>query len=310
MLAVVVILWSSATPLWAYEPPLSEIYTRILMRSPDVSVAVINTRTVVFDAGRTVVSASALSELAPAELPERSFRQDIYWIRDRLLAVETFDNQGQLVHFYHDEGAGATVASLAPGRDFMLLDVLHPFMPFLATTAAGWNEGLQLWGVLPTQATFHRSPKGVLWYELQEAPHKRVRVDTDFYRPALLETTIDRGNRASVLRIEFSNFFIEGGLQAPEANLIFPGTTHFLLDGVLFKEVIVRDMQANPSLNSMPITRLREKAAELRLRQPEPAETAPLFQAPPTEMPDPEPAPEGPAPELGPTPGFFLGASR
>jgi hypothetical protein len=155
----------------------------------------------------------------------------------------------------------------------------------------------------------------VLWYELQEAPHKRVRVDTDYYRPALLETTIDRGNRSSVLRIEFSKFLLEGDLPKPEDNLIFPGSTHFLLDGALFKEVIVQDMQANPSLASIPITRLREKAAELRMRQPlerpERGESAPFYQVPPAEEPAPTtPAPAPPGNDPASPPGFFLGAAR
>lgn len=314
LLPATVLLSVAAGPLWAYEPPLSEIYTRILLRSPQVSAAVIKTRTIVFDAGRTVVSASALSEMPPAEVPERGFRQDIYWIRDRLLAVETFDDQGRLLHFYHDEGTGATVYNLTREREFTVLDTLHPFLPFLASTAAGWNKGLQLWGVLPTQATFHRSPKGVLSYELQEAPRKRVRVDTEHYRPALLETTVDRSNRASVLRIEFSNFLLEGDQQKPEDNLIFPGSTHFLLDGVLFKEVIVQDLRANPGLATMPITRLREKAAELRLRQPperpERGESAPFYQAPPSPEPTPAPSPAPPATDPGSPPGFLLGAAR
>src|SRR3990172_1666223 len=111
----------------AYIPSLEEIYQLVAARQPALQRALLETRTYVFDplARRGEPAGDDNPDALPGELPARSFRQKIYWIRNAFLGIETLAEDGKPLHFYLNEGFRAIQGDLTPTRTFSEADVVH-----------------------------------------------------------------------------------------------------------------------------------------------------------------------------------------
>jgi hypothetical protein len=258
-------------PARAYIPSLAEIYQLVAQRQPPIQRAVLETRTYVFDplgrSGEPVRDANP--DAMPPALPERSFRQKIYWIRNAFLGIETFSEAGKLLHFYLNEGFRPVQQSLVEGRTFSEADVVHPFLPFVAVDPARWRQAINFWGLNPRTVEITRGDKGEVLYRLVEAEDKALWLDPELLRPVKLRTRLSGGPHAgSTLTIEFREFMFIGNSDNDADNFYFPRTVNFLLDGRLFKQTVVLSFEADPSVQGFPITKLRGLAAKVQEQQP------------------------------------------
>jgi len=249
----------------AYEMPLAELYQRILARAPAVSRAIIDTSTTVFAAYPQAPTGilDLPADAVPVERPERAYRQRIYWIRDRFLGVETFSATGARLNLFIDEGFQPVMFNTEPQRLFAARDVRPPFLPFLGETLAGWRAGLNDWGVLPSRYDLVQNPKGTFFYRLLDGPGRTAWVEREPLRLTRIETEVPGEERPIALTIHFVDFVFSGELDPPERNLRYPRTVDFLVDGRLFKQVNLVDVQSDPPLASFPVTRLRREAQAL-----------------------------------------------
>ena len=170
-------------PARAYVPSLEEIYQRVAARQPAVQHAVIETHSTVFDplghSGKPAQSVNPDAE--PPTLPERSFRQKIYWIRNAFLGIETYSEDGKLLHFYLHEGFRPVQQSLADGRTFGEADVVHPYLPFVTVDPARWRQAIGFWGLQPATVAITRGAKGEVLYRLAEDDTKSLWLDLDLH---------------------------------------------------------------------------------------------------------------------------------
>ncbi|HKI98936.1 MAG TPA: hypothetical protein VKB51_10720 [bacterium] len=257
-----------AAPALAYIPSLKDIYRLVAARQPAIQRAMLETRTYVFDplgrSGKGVPSTNP--DAMPVELPERSYRQKIYWIRNAFLGIETYAEDGTLLNFYLNEGFRPVMGNLTPGRTFSESDVVHPFLAFVSADPARWRQAVEFWGINPQRVDIARGPKGEVYYRLVESEEKAVWLDPDLLRPVKLQTRLAGGPHGGhLLTIEFSEFMFIG--DGPN-EFYFPRTVNFLLDGRLFKQTVVMNFDADPSVQGFPITKLRALAAKAQPERP------------------------------------------
>lgn len=260
-------LFPAAPPARAYVPGLERIFSQIVARRPGISRAILETRSVVFDPyGLYTPGPSGLPH-PDAPLPEslgRAYRQKIYWIRDRLLGIETSSESGQPLHFFLKEGYRPVQGGYDPGRVFREAEILPPYLPFLTGSAAAWRRGLSFWGLIPQKVDLVRSSKGTLFYRLAEEGGGGLWVDRERLLAKRLETIIAGGKQSRTLRIEFTEFVIMKGNNPDRPEIYYPRTINYLMDGLLIKQTRLLSFRANPSRKSFPFKRLRSTARKFR----------------------------------------------
>jgi hypothetical protein len=258
-------------PARAYIPSLAELYKLVAARQPAIQRAILETRTYVFDplhrAGQPVGDANP--DAMPPELTAHEFHQKIYWIRNAFLGIETFSEDGTPLHFYLNEGFRAVQGDLKTGRSFSEADVVHPFLPFVAADPARWRQAVSFWGINPRSVDISRGSKGEVYYRLQEDESKALWLEPELLRPVRLRTRLEGGDQGShTLTIEFREFMFIGSNDNDADNFYFPRTVDFLLDGKLFKQIVVLRFEADSSVQGFPITRLRSLAAKVQPAEP------------------------------------------
>jgi hypothetical protein len=273
ILAALAVLLGAAlgAPARAYVPSLDDLYQLVAARQPALQRAMVETRSYVFDpldASGTGTPNANVDAMPPA-LPGRSFRQKIYWIRNSFLGIETFAEDGTLLHFYLNEGFKPVEGNLTPTRSFTEADVVHPFLPFMSADPARWRQAVEFWGINPQRVEMDRGPKGEPLYRLSEGPDTALWLEPELLRPVKLQTRIAGGPQGGhLLTIEFSEFMFIGDSRNDADNFYFPRTVNFLLDGRLFKQTVVLDFEADPSVQGFPITKLRSLAAKVQAPRP------------------------------------------
>jgi hypothetical protein len=260
-----------ALPARAYVPSLDEIYHLVAAHPAPLQRAMLETRTYVFDPLHRVdpVGANANPDAVAPELPTREYRQKIYWIRNSFLGIETYAADGTLLHFYLNEGFLPVQGNLTAGRSFSEADVVHPFLAFVAADPARWRQAVTFWGLNPKRVEIARGDKGEVYYRLAEDEQKALWLDPELLRPIKLQTRLDGGDQGGrTLTIEFREFMFIGSSDNDAENFYFPRTVDFLLDGRLFKQIVVLHFESDPSVQGFPITKLRTLAAKVQTPQP------------------------------------------
>lgn len=252
----------------AYEPPLEEIIARSLRDRSYFGRAIIETESAVYDPfantqspgnnGKVRTLGVGADEVVSELQEDKGFRQTIYWVRNRLLAVETFAMNGELLHFYLKEGLEPVSVNFSESRPFADIDLLNPYLPFIEDNREDWETGLDRWGLQPQTVSLVRASKGVVYFQLLESPGKSLWLDRIRFLPARINTLIEGDPSPLAITIEFTEFILVPGEE--EQMFAFPRTINHLLDGALFKQTTVRSLLVNPSWRSFPLTRLRKKA--------------------------------------------------
>lgn len=252
---------------FAYLPDLDELLVQIDKQPNNLTRAYIETSTQVYNPF-VDINAEMRGEPQSSPMPERNFTQKIYWIAGSFLGVETYAEDGTLLHYYLDEGLGATQASLTDDRIFDTMDILPPYLPFLIPNPASWLSGSREWGISPSKVDIALSKKGKWFYILNEEDkdgegnQSALWLEKDKLRPEKLVTQIQSSSAPMVLTIEFNDFLVAyyGRYGAPD--VFYPMTINYLVNGRLFKRTEVVDFKGNPSTKGFPVSSLRKKAIE------------------------------------------------
>jgi len=254
-----ILLAAGAAPVSAYVPAPDELFLQIGLQVPLVTRGIFETRTLVFDptprAADRLADAAGAIEPEPQELPERGFRQRIYWMRDSLLAIETFSLTGEPLHVYLDEGVEPVSRDLG-ARHFEPMDVIHPYIPFMGGRPADWRAALAAWSINPWRVGMRPGYKLRNLYRLGE---DGAAAYLDPARLALvsLEARALNGAHPIALTLNFGEGLVFGESVKREEQLYFPRVVDFLVNGRLFKQVRVTSFRPDPPPNAFPLARLR-----------------------------------------------------
>ena len=272
--AASLVVFVGPNPVSAYEPQLDELIERALPTQSLVDRLIFEVTTTVFDPNaipekkggipvaneQGATSPDAISGVVVQ--PERSYFQKIYWVREKITAVETFSSSGEPLHFYFSEQFKPVSVNLGQERIFGDWDIVPAFLPFLSAKRAVWQEGLVNWGVNPEKVELLRSPKGQIFYIMQGKPRQYAKIQRDGFRVVRIASEIQGGDTRRQLHIEFSEFMMHGRWNSEVEGVFFPRTTSYLLDGKLFRQSVVTKFEANPSWRVFPLSRLREMASK------------------------------------------------
>lgn len=252
----------------AYLPEVGDVYQKLLRGNLLANRVILYTRSLVFDpftnGDKKEKNADSLytgenGEFPPKVLKEKSFTQKLYWVRGKVLMVETFDLSGKLIHLFLDEGFKPVTKSFSPERKFTTMDIISPFMPFLISGQTAIKNGLADWGISPTQVTLVQDLKKEIYYQVDGGTHQNLWVDRIFLRPVRLNTLIaDKGSPLK-LTLEFSNYFLHIKGKYNREAFSYPGVIDFLLDGKLFKQTVLKNLKVDPSWRFIPLSRIRKQ---------------------------------------------------
>jgi hypothetical protein len=251
----------AASPARAYVPSAEELYTQLALQAPAIIRVIFETRTLVFDPSQTDRLAETVggAENEPRELPERGYRQRVYWIRDALLAIETSSREGEPLHVYLNEGIAPVSLDLGH-RHFEAADVIHPFIPFMGGRPVDWREGLAAWGINPWRVGLRPGYKQRNLYRLGDPEGPAAYFDPARLALVSLETRILNGAHPIMLTMDFSQAVVLGETLKREEQLYFPRVVNFFINGRLFKQVRAITFRVDPPPNAFPLNRLRERA--------------------------------------------------
>lgn len=197
------------------------------------------------------------------EISAREFHQRIYWIRGRLLAIETISKSGDLLHFSMLDEGHAFQAAVSAERKFSDADLLPPYLPFLSALENQWRGGMEYWGISPTEVNLALGEKGAILLKLTDGPDRAVYMNQQWLRPEKMVTVIAGNGKPQVLTIEFGDFLVFQRYFEGMQESHYPGRVDFLLDGRLFKQSHVLKFRANPAMRRFPLLRLRALAKKL-----------------------------------------------
>jgi hypothetical protein len=256
------LLWPAATP--AYVPSAQELFRQLSLQVPTITRAILDLRVLVFDPapkqGDLPAEGEGSVEPEPVEQLERGFRQRLYWIRDQLAAVETFSIEGELLHVYLNEGMAEGAVNLSAHRRFEVLDILHPYLPFMGGRPDDWTQGLAQWGIQPWRAGLRPGYKLRNLYRVGMPGAPAAYLDPARLALVALETRILTDKAPLRLSITFAEAVVLGENVKREEQLYFPRVTSLFLNGRLFKQIRLVRALADPPLNAFPLSRLRDQA--------------------------------------------------
>ena len=253
----------SASPAPAYLPALAEIYRQIHAQLGRPEAFVFTSRSRVFtmapptgESGGVTAAENPDAALVVEERPERTFRQRVSWVAGGPVAVETFSDQNELLHLYLEEEGRVRTANLQPFRHFTEMDVEVPYLHFLERDPQNWLKAMTYWGVVPDRVGLASAYKGAVHYLLVDHTGNEAWIDQRELRPVRLRTRVETRGEPVWLGIAFSDFLIFRD-RGSQQKWDFPSTTHFYLDGQLFKVSRVIDVNSNPKRDAMPFDRIR-----------------------------------------------------
>jgi len=266
------VLWGFAALLGGppqalgYVPSLEEVYRQIAASQPGVTRIVLESESEVFDPlGRfTPAPAEPLgADAPPPQASGRAFRRKVYWIRDRLLAVETFSLSGKRLHIYLREGPRPVQENFDPARLFDSSEVLPVYLPFLSGDPTWWRKAANFWGVAPYRVDLVRAGKGEMLYRMEDGPRRAVWVRPESLVVTRLDAALEGGETPGALTFEFAEFIMVPGSPPQGGTLSYPLTINVLLDGRLIRRTRLLRLDIDPSVQGFPITRLRKDAERI-----------------------------------------------
>ena len=257
-------VWAFAAPSRAYVPAAEELFTQLGLQVPTVTRAIFEARTIVFDAAPRpadrLADVPGGVEAEPVDQPERGYRQRVYWIRDQLLAIETFSREGAPLHVLLAEGVAPVSLDLQAARHFEALDVIHPYIPFMGGRPADWRDALASWGIDPWTVGLRPGYKLQNLYRIGAPDGPAAYLDPRRLALVTLETRVLNGAHPIALRMDFAEALVLGDNLKREEQLYFPRVVNFSVNGRLFKQVRVVTFRADPPQNAFPLARLRDLA--------------------------------------------------
>ncbi len=249
----------------AYVPPVDDLWARLAAGAPAINSAIVDTETQVYDPGAAAVDA-AVPDAAAKPIPDRGFRQRIYWQRGGWFAVETLAGDGTLLHLLLRDGYRTYSQALAPKRVFAEADLRPMLYPFLEASANAWRAELIFWGIQPlgVELVLYKSATA---YLLGEGAGQALWIDHIGDRPVRLECKA--GGPAPVrLGIQFGDFMPVAPKDQDAKNPRLPKVISYEVNGRLFRRTTVTEVQADVSVRSFPLARWRQ---QLGLTSPAPA---------------------------------------
>jgi len=192
----------------------------------------------------------------PIELPARSFKQLIHWQDDKVLVVETQDEQGVLLHFYYENEADLLSLSLNDNRSFSTADILPRQLRFRSRYEEKRSRALQELGIVSKEVAYHIRDDNHVFLRIGnlESGHYAL-LNPKTYELSSLHNRIWQEDGSSLdLTIIFKKY-------ETYRWQTYAKVTEYYLDKRIFKRMTVSKMR---TLSRLPLKKLKKQAINLR----------------------------------------------
>jgi hypothetical protein len=192
----------------------------------------------------------------PIELPARSFKQLIHWQDDKVLVVETQDEQGVLLHFYYENEADLLSLSLNDNRSFSTADILPRQLRFRSRYEEKRSRALQELGIISKEVAYHIRDDNHVFLRIgnMESGHYAL-LNPKTYELSSLHNKIWQEDGSSLdLTIIFKKY-------ETYRWQTYAKVTEYYLDKRLFKRMTVSKIR---TLSRLPLKKLKKQAFNLR----------------------------------------------
>ncbi len=174
------------------------------------------------------------SNLKPYPIPEQSYTQNIVFVRDEIVAIETLNESGEALHIYFGELGGKEFSmNLGSGRVFKDEDVYYPCLSFFTKHLAQFEKELNRYEIAPSQLTYIQHHFMMLYRVGTES--NNLQIDPDTFKVLGLESLIQIQGRYFPLKIIFSEWNLEKDS--------IPELTSYYINSRLFKESRIINIQ-------------------------------------------------------------------
>lgn len=218
-----------------------ELLSKILDANQKVSQFYLTTEVTVYDPEASAPFGEELEgKVIPHQLPTASFTQDVLWIRDEFLGIETRTvsknkkRKGKVLHVYIEAGGVEFSQNLSEKRLFYEEDVLFHYSTFFTKHLSKIIKGLNSLGVGHSKISFTQENERLL-YQLGEK-NSNVLVELNNYRIPTIEREIHLRGRYYPYRIQFGRWLKKSRRQR------VPGLIQYFIDGRLIKTVTVKSI--------------------------------------------------------------------
>ena len=162
-----------------------------------------------------------------SELPQRSFKQEVLFIRDEFIGIKALDLKGRLLHLSIEQNGGQQEKSLDPKRPFARQDL--DFLGALAVTknTAAFKSRLNRLGLAPTEVAIERQGERML-YRLGGLKENLL-IDPMTYKIIAINRLVSIDGRDFILSVHFIG-------QHPQSKSL-PRRIDYQINGRLFKSV-------------------------------------------------------------------------
>jgi hypothetical protein len=216
--------------------PESILY-QIIEKNKDVTGFYAEIRVGVYDPEAfSPLSEEANMNLKPYEITEKSFYQNIVYIRDEFFSVETADHTGQTLHIYIKEIGGAYISkNLSTNRLFSDEDVIFPYLTFFTKHVSLLEQELYQFEVVPNQLKYNHLKNSILYQVGSDTNY--LLIDPNSFKVLELQRQIQIQGRYFPLTFKFGEW-------DPQKDAI-PDVTRLYANTRLFKEIRIVSLQLN-----------------------------------------------------------------
>lgn len=190
-------------------------------------------------------------EEPPQPMLMHGFLQTIYWKSGQLLAIETRDQQNELLHFYYEALGDIEDALTQSQRPFAQEDIFPHYLKFIVQRPKDWESVAEMFGIQSREISLFRDLDASIYYRIGDLQTQNFAlIDEQSFLLKALQYEIQSQNGVHTIRIQFKEMTPYGDLQ-------YPKSTEYLIDGKLFKRVTVSQLNVPETL---PLRALRQSA--------------------------------------------------
>ena len=243
---------SLMAPALPYQKTWDDLWPQILQKNQLWETLALTTTVEVFDPFHEEAPTPEAAQ-PPQSLPAWGYAQKIYWKSEELLAIETFDSSGALLHFYYESKGDVVNVATQKERPFLKMDLLPHYLLFIVKRAKDWKNALQAVHIQDNAVSLHHDETFNIFYRIGE-PHSAhfALVDKQNLLLKSLHYSLPGKEKMHSIEIVFKKM-------TGDQTLEYPQQTDYWIDNRLFKRVTVDSLQSPAQL---PLESLRKKAAQ------------------------------------------------
>lgn len=250
LLLCVVAYFSLVAPGVPYQNTWNDLWPQILQNNAPGETLMLTTTVQVFD---PFAEEAANAPESLQSLPELGYSQKIYWQSQELLAIETLDARGALLHFYYESKGDVVNVATQQERPFLTTDILPHYLLFMVKRAKDWENALKILPIQDHEVSLHHDEKFRIFYRIGEPQTENFAlIDKQDFLLKSLHYGLQAEEKTHRIQIVFNE------MTAYET-LKYPKQTDYFIDHRLFKRVTVDSLKSPAQL---PLKSLQKKAAE------------------------------------------------